>query len=359
MDNFLGKDNFIWWYGVVEDTNDPAKLGRCRVRIFGWHTDNLQELPTKDLPWGQPLNPPNTSKSFAPPRLGDYVMGFFSDGMSGQAPVIVGVFPGLDAAPDPNKGFAPHSNLVPAQPPKGQVQYTVGQPTIAPLARGVVANTAIGQANDNLAHVCDFISDMQKNINLKKYTKAIAKQIRDAIRAVMRALGFGDPTGEVSWLANQLKAIARELKRINKEILQPILDFQKYVIAYIAKLRAMLQWILSLPAKFAALLKDCLQRILKLIGSVFSDITAGLKDGFSSETRDFDDVIKEAKDLANAASNTIKLSAAVVAGTVNIAGAATAGLLVPTTQAELDAANATIAAYETPAKPSAQNRSSP
>ena len=42
--------SMIWWSGVVEDRDDPEKLGRCRVRIFGWHTDDVQLLPTNVLP---------------------------------------------------------------------------------------------------------------------------------------------------------------------------------------------------------------------------------------------------------------------------------------------------------------------
>ena len=234
-----------------------------------------------------------------------------------------------------------------------------GNPQQPGLARSQVANTSVGYANNNLAHVCDFVSEMQKNINLKKYTKAIAKSIRDAIRAVLKALGLTDATGEASWLANTLKAIAREINYINKQILQPILDFEKYVVAYIAKLRAIIAWILSLPAKFLALLQDCLARLLKLIGAIFKDIGAGLSDGFSEGDGNYDEIIKEAKAAASAARDTIKLTVAAAAGAVNIAGAATVGLLVPTSQAELDAANATIAAYEAPAKPATQNKSAP
>lgn len=360
MENFIGKDGFVWFYGVVEDIDDPAKIGRCKVRIFGWHTDNLQELPTKDLPWAQPLNPPNNSKSFSPPRTGDYVMGFFSDGPSGQAPVLMGVFPGLESAPNKAKGFSPQSKLVSAQPPAGQIQYTPGKPTLAPLAREVVANTAIDQANSKLSHVCDFVSEMEKNINLKKYTKAIAKQIRDAIRAVLRALGISDATGEASWLATTLKAIAREVNYINKQILQPIIEFEKYVLAYIVKLRAIIAWILSLPAKFLAILQDCLARLIKLIGAIFTDIGAGLSEGFASDgNKQFDEIIKEAKNLANEASATVKSAITAVAGAVNIVASGTVGLLVPTNQAELDAANATIKDYEAPAKPAVQNKSAP
>ena len=233
-----------------------------------------------------------------------------------------------------------------------------GNPQQPGIARSQIANTSVGYANDHLSHVCDFVSEMQKNINLKKYTKALAKTIRDALRYVMRTLGLTDATGETSWLANTLKTIAREVNRINKEILQPILDFEKYVLAYVAKLRAIIAWILSLPAKFLALLQDCLARLLKLIGAIFKDIGAGLSEGFSEGDGNYDEIIKEAKAAATAASNTVKLTIAAAAGAVNIAGAATVGLLVPTSQAELDAANATIAAYEAPAKPAVQNTSS-
>jgi hypothetical protein len=236
---------------------------------------------------------------------------------------------------------------------------TPGNPDVPAGARSIVANTSVGYANDNLAHVCDFVTDIQKNIEFKKYAKATAKYIRDAIRAVLRALGLSDPTGETSWLATTLKAIAREVDRINKQILQPILDFQQYVVAYVAKLRAIIAWILSLPAKFLALLQDCLARLIKLIGSVFSDIGAGLSEGFSEGPSNYDDIIKEAKALAESAAKTVTGTVAVVAGTVNIAGAATVGLLIPTNQAELDAANATIASYEAPANPSPQNKNTP
>ena len=30
----------VMWMGVVEDINDPIKLGRVKVRIFGWHTQS-------------------------------------------------------------------------------------------------------------------------------------------------------------------------------------------------------------------------------------------------------------------------------------------------------------------------------
>jgi len=363
MENFIGKDGFNWWIGVVESRNDPLKMGRCQVRIFGYHTENKQLIPTADLPWAPCLVSPNSQQGFTTPKEGDYVMGFFADGESNQAPTIMGIYAGIKSSAGGDNGFqdprTPAQIAAAPKPPDGIVVESVGQPTVPPLARGVVANTAISQANSNLSHVCDFVGDMQKNINLKKYTKAIAAQIRKAIRAVLRLLGLGDGTGKVSWLLNTLKSIKREVDYINKQILQPILDFQKYVVAYIAKLREILQWILSLPAKFLALLKDCLAKIIKAIANVFKDIGAGLSEGFSDGPSDFGETLEEAKALATTVGNTVRLTAAVGAGTVAIVGSATAGLLVPTSQTELDAANATIAAYETPADPEIQNKSAP
>lgn len=95
MNNFIGKDSFVWWVGIVEDRADPLGIGRCRVRIFGWHTDNKIELPTDTLPWALPMYPVNNSKAFSAPRLGDWIVGFFMDGHSAQAPVMMGVLPGL------------------------------------------------------------------------------------------------------------------------------------------------------------------------------------------------------------------------------------------------------------------------
>jgi hypothetical protein len=93
--NFLGSDKFIWWVGEVEARNDPLGLGRCRVRIFGWHTDNVSLLPVDELPWAHPLLPLNNAQTFSTPKQGDWVVGFFMDGESAQVPIMMGVLPGI------------------------------------------------------------------------------------------------------------------------------------------------------------------------------------------------------------------------------------------------------------------------
>jgi hypothetical protein len=55
--NFMGRDGFQWFTGVVEDNNDPLATGRVRVRALGYHTENKEELPTTDLPWATVMHP--------------------------------------------------------------------------------------------------------------------------------------------------------------------------------------------------------------------------------------------------------------------------------------------------------------
>jgi hypothetical protein len=102
-DYFQGKDGFIWWHGVVEDRKDPLMIGRCRVRILGWHTADKAELPTRNLPWAQAIMPitsaSQTNAGEAPvgPVEGTWVMGFYRDGELAQEPVMIGTMHGIPA----------------------------------------------------------------------------------------------------------------------------------------------------------------------------------------------------------------------------------------------------------------------
>jgi len=96
MQRIFNKDGFNWWIGVVEDRMDPEKMGRCRVRIFGYHTDSKVILPTKDLPWATPIQPITSAaisgigSSPLGPVEGTWVIGFFLDGEDMQQPAIFG-----------------------------------------------------------------------------------------------------------------------------------------------------------------------------------------------------------------------------------------------------------------------------
>jgi hypothetical protein len=140
--DFAGKNGFIWWIGVVEDRQDPLKLGRCRVRCFGWHSGNKMQLPTNMLPWAMPSIPVNTSSVYTP-REGDMVFGFFIDGENAQEPVMLGSFPSIPLkaanAQDPFMDPRTSAQLAsaPVKPYESATNYPrkLDEPTTSRLAR--------------------------------------------------------------------------------------------------------------------------------------------------------------------------------------------------------------------------------
>lgn len=100
MRQYIGRDNFTWFIGVVEDRNDPAKLGRVRVRTFGYHTEDKDQIPTSSLPWATPINGVDSAAisgiGTSPTGMveGTWVVGFFIDGDRAQEPAIFGTLAG-------------------------------------------------------------------------------------------------------------------------------------------------------------------------------------------------------------------------------------------------------------------------
>jgi hypothetical protein len=93
--------NYFWWIGVVEDRLDPLFLGRCRVRIVGFHNPDASVLPTEDLPWAYPIQSITSAGMSGVGTTplgvveGSWVTGFFRDGESFQEPVFTGVMGGV------------------------------------------------------------------------------------------------------------------------------------------------------------------------------------------------------------------------------------------------------------------------
>jgi len=109
---FMGLDGFVWFTGVVENRDDPAKLGRVQVRCLGYHTEDLNDIPSADLPWAHVMHPvtdPSMQGLGNTPSFlvqGTWVVGFFRDANEKQQPVIMGSLPGNpQTEADITKGF--------------------------------------------------------------------------------------------------------------------------------------------------------------------------------------------------------------------------------------------------------------
>lgn len=97
----LGAEGFRWFIGVVEDREDPLKLGRVRVRIMNVYSDNKALTKTEQLPWAQVLSPINSAGynkiGISPTGIlvGSTVIGFFIDAKDGNHPIILGTLAGI------------------------------------------------------------------------------------------------------------------------------------------------------------------------------------------------------------------------------------------------------------------------
>lgn len=136
--------DFVWWQGVVEDIDDPLKLGRCRVRVIGDHASDKIAVRTEHLPWAQPVLPITSASvsgvGISPTGIvkGSWVVGFYRDGKGRQLPVIFGTLAGIpEVAANPAVGFNDPTGEFPRE------NY-LGEPDVNRLARNEnITNTVV------------------------------------------------------------------------------------------------------------------------------------------------------------------------------------------------------------------------
>jgi len=95
-------DNVRWFMGRCIDASPPPGLeGRIKVRVFGVHSPDTVDIPQKDLPWAQVMNP---SSSYGVSGLGvntqilagAMIFGIFLDGTTSQLPMVLGSLPSIE-----------------------------------------------------------------------------------------------------------------------------------------------------------------------------------------------------------------------------------------------------------------------
>jgi len=148
------QDKFVWWHGFVEDVDDPLKLGRCRVRIFGFHTEDKTLIPTDSLPWATPMMPYTSASASgigtSPTGIlpGSWVIGFFRDGIQCQQPMILGSYNGVNTLAgitkkNPSIGFNDPNNKLPKN------QY-INESDVNKLARNEdIGSTIVARKNQD------------------------------------------------------------------------------------------------------------------------------------------------------------------------------------------------------------------
>ena len=92
----------MFYIGIIEDArNDPLQIGRVRVRILNYHSEDKEQIPTEHLPWAQVMqpttSPANSGLGHTPFLLeGTQVIVYFIDGNDMQVPVVMGTIAGIN-----------------------------------------------------------------------------------------------------------------------------------------------------------------------------------------------------------------------------------------------------------------------
>jgi hypothetical protein len=299
-DDFYGKNGFIWWVGSVEDINDPLQLGSVRVRIIGVHSDDKTQIPTESLPWAQITLPPTGARDTAGPKVGDWVFGFFQDGEYAQIPVVLGIFPGIHSvqAQTVFNEFVRTTSLPIPVPPSDVAVRTIGEPTTARLSRGVLEGTLVNRTNRQLSHVCDVSNETKSAIGkVKLAVGTIIKKIREFFQALIAKLGL-QPSGQFRKIVDKIRKLTeaiREAIDFYEEEIKPIMDAFIQIARY---LRAIIDYILSLPARLAAFLSECLRQFTQ---SILGELTDLVSAGIPGAEGGFGEVLQAAGELADAA----------------------------------------------------------
>lgn len=177
----MGRDGFWWFQGVVEDRQDPLKLGRVKVRILGCHTPDKTFILSEDLLWAYIIQPVTSlamnGLGISPlgPVPGTWVFGFFRDGTDMQEPVIMGTFAGVpQTAPDNTKGFndprdyetpeklatAPRKIQTRVYPTDGSGAKLTPEPAAVPYPRNVhPLGCVVGESDTNRIARAEKIND--------------------------------------------------------------------------------------------------------------------------------------------------------------------------------------------------------
>lgn len=313
------------WYGTVEDTNDPLKLGRVRVRIRGIHTDNTVLLPTADLPWASIQQPPNVYGSFSVPLEGTDVVGYFSDGKKSQMPIITGTIPRIFGVPLLASLLTSNTAIAKDRLNGIPVFGTLGTTSVSYAALGDVANTVIANTNMNIEHACDFryfinlpkldiglselinpITEIQNSIRAGKnraqqimslLLTQINTQLRLVFNALIPALGL-DPSGELSKSWSVAKSVIHKINKITKDIAR-VAEVASLYYNLVKDITQIVDYLKSLPARILAMVKGCIDQFLNSIQNFINQIKS-IPGMFGS---DIDNLLNQLSMSTQSASN--------------------------------------------------------
>lgn len=280
FENVMGHDNFVWWIGVIEDRT-PVLFGdmRYKIRMFNSHTADLNKIPTQDLPWVVPLLSPNNTNMASSAKEGDWAFGFFTDGLSKQAPIMLGVFPRyVQVEPQSEHGGFTANAKIESPNSKVETANTIGIiPSDAPAMNTrrvgystqpalsyTYSGTTVEKSDKNRAHVCDITNEIRLTAAVD-FIKNLG--LFQAARTAIESLTDGSAASPIT---TQIISAIKELRAIVKMVqfaLKVLNKFVNDILRIVTWIRMQIAWILSLPARMLALLQQCLTELYSLLSN--------------------------------------------------------------------------------------------
>jgi hypothetical protein len=206
--------------------------------------------------------------------------------------------------------------IVETTPPTNIYQTKADEPSQTSLeGMGDIKNSSIAVSNNNKVHICDTTLYIRQKINLGKIAKTVITAIRDAIKEIMLFLGI---TPGSNALVEDLKALSRYIRdkiKILKEINTAIDTF----ILLVREIKAVIEYILNLPARLIAYFLGCLKEAYAELAKQFADVVSQVSGAVDDATGGIidatKDVIKATGELiTNATATVVKAGTAIPTG---------------------------------------------
>lgn len=311
-DSFLG-NSFYWWVGQIADDSEwrdnilPGKFEdknsipgwgrRYKVRIIGIHDREEETIPSEQLPWANIMYPVTAgggqTKSSQTPNLrqGNFVFGFFLDGLEQEVPVIMGVL-GNNAQTQLKKtignddsNFAPTSGYS-----EGRVAKEGTRKEVVPDEGLVTTGAATGaeiEDPDSVHRLSAGDVKLETRTRIKVVELKPDNIVGSSLKAVQTVIDNLTEAinGYLSAISSYIDAVSSVISDIQKVISDAACEIAKYmkiffdkIMEYVLKLlnEALTKIVSLLPTDMRWLFADIKEIITELILCLYNKITNGL-----------------------------------------------------------------------------------
>lgn len=214
-----------------------------------------------------------------------------------------------------------------------------GNPTQPQLSAGLIQNTSIAASNNNRSHACDTTLFVQRNVSLAAIFEPTIRAIREVIKKILDSLGISPGS---NGLIEQIKKIKRYVDDITKFLTKIQKALDAFVVV-VRKINALINYILSLPARLLALFVNCLRELYDELKAQFTDV---VRNATGTED-DGESVVKEARTLLKSTQTLVATATATATQVTSLPGATVSAIMNPsgTTLTDAQAANLASSLY--------------